>query len=361
MFSLESWSPLFEGLTKAFKGILPEEETPEEEPDPTKKEESKDVVSSFFEHLLTESAESLNKGDYTVLPYYLLLTKERLLDLFTREHLKGLVVDSIQLPLYAYRQVREDPQFASRLEVMNDGVIRFNGAILRGGGKPDEVRFFSEKVSDRLLEERSITETVYPIKIPFYAAPTVCTGSKFSSEEKAEIKAEVEAALSDPDYAIITRDGVCADYDGDALTWGMDKQKEIAIDIGRAIHCTRIRKRMSLEALSESTSLGRELLLAAECGSELLSTAKLDRIAKALGIDAFALYEGRVIPVEADSGYGPLLQVLGGVLAVSGLVQIASKKALKAQLKTEEHMTLAVEPEELSDEPEAEVKAEATR
>jgi len=55
---------------------------------------------------------------------------------------------------------------------------------------------------------------------------------------------------------------------------------------------------MSLEELADSTSLDAALLGAIERGERLVSTAKLDRLASALGLDAFALYGGR----EVDRG-----------------------------------------------------------
>ena len=52
---------------------------------------------------------------------------------------------------------------------------------------------------------------------------------------------------------------------------------------------------MSLERLAEDTFLDVALLGAVERGERLPSTAKLDRIASTLGLDAFALYGGREV------------------------------------------------------------------
>lgn len=72
----------------------------------------------------------------------------------------------------------------------------------------------------------------------------------------------------------------------------------LAADIGRAVAGARARLGMSLEEVSTNASLRPELLASIERGEALVSTAKLDRIASTLGLDAFALYEGR----EVDRG-----------------------------------------------------------
>jgi transcriptional regulator with XRE-family HTH domain len=69
----------------------------------------------------------------------------------------------------------------------------------------------------------------------------------------------------------------------------------LARDIGRAIETARRRVDVSLEELAETTSLDAGLLGSVERGERLVSTAKLDRIASALGIDALALYGGREV------------------------------------------------------------------
>ncbi|WP_437276346.1 helix-turn-helix domain-containing protein [Sorangium sp. So ce375] len=69
----------------------------------------------------------------------------------------------------------------------------------------------------------------------------------------------------------------------------------LAHDIGRAIEAARKRLGVSLEDLSASTSLDVAMLGSIERGEQLVSTAKLDRIASVLGIDAFALYNGREV------------------------------------------------------------------
>lgn len=69
----------------------------------------------------------------------------------------------------------------------------------------------------------------------------------------------------------------------------------IAHAIGRTIAEVRRREGVSVEELASGTGLGRELLDAVERGETLPSTAKLDRIAASLGLDAFALYEGRAV------------------------------------------------------------------
>ena len=69
----------------------------------------------------------------------------------------------------------------------------------------------------------------------------------------------------------------------------------LAHDIGRAVEAARKRLGMSLEDLAESTALDPTLLGTVEQGERLPSTAKLDRIASALGLDAFALYGGREV------------------------------------------------------------------
>ncbi len=72
----------------------------------------------------------------------------------------------------------------------------------------------------------------------------------------------------------------------------------LAEEIGRAVEAARRRLGMSLEKLASGTSLDVDLLGAVERGERLVSTAKLDRIASTLGLDAFALYAGR----EVDQG-----------------------------------------------------------
>lgn len=69
----------------------------------------------------------------------------------------------------------------------------------------------------------------------------------------------------------------------------------LAHDIGRAIETARKRLGASLEELAATTLLDTALLGSIERGEQLVSTAKLDRIASALGIDAFALYDGREV------------------------------------------------------------------
>jgi transcriptional regulator with XRE-family HTH domain len=67
----------------------------------------------------------------------------------------------------------------------------------------------------------------------------------------------------------------------------------LAHDIGQAVEAARKRVGMSLEELAAGTFLDASLLGAIERGEQLVSTAKLDRIASTLGLDAFALYDGR--------------------------------------------------------------------
>lgn len=69
----------------------------------------------------------------------------------------------------------------------------------------------------------------------------------------------------------------------------------LAHDIGRAVEAARKRLVMSLEELADRTSLDAGQLSSLERGESLVSTAKLDRIASVLGLDAFALYEGREV------------------------------------------------------------------
>ena len=69
----------------------------------------------------------------------------------------------------------------------------------------------------------------------------------------------------------------------------------LAQNIGRAFEVARTRLGMSLEELASKTLLDAALLGSIERGERLVSTAKLDRIASVLGIDAFALYEGREV------------------------------------------------------------------
>lgn len=66
-------------------------------------------------------------------------------------------------------------------------------------------------------------------------------------------------------------------------------------EIGQAVEAARKRLGVSLEELAKATSLDMTLLGAIERGEQLASTAKLDRVASVLGLDAFALYEGREV------------------------------------------------------------------
>lgn len=63
-------------------------------------------------------------------------------------------------------------------------------------------------------------------------------------------------------------------------------------DIGKAVESARRRVGISLDELANQTLLDVDLLRSVERGEQLVSTAKLDLIASALGIDAFALYGG---------------------------------------------------------------------
>lgn len=63
--------------------------------------------------------------------------------------------------------------------------------------------------------------------------------------------------------------------------------------IGTVIRQTRERLRVTQADLAKRSSVSAVLLAAQEAGTTLLSTAKLDRIASALGLDAAALSEGR--------------------------------------------------------------------
>ncbi len=83
----------------------------------------------------------------------------------------------------------------------------------------------------------------------------------------------------------------------------------LAREIGQAVAAARERAGVSLEQLAESTSLDPVFLRSIESGDALPSTAKLDRIASTLGLDAFALYAGRgverslvVLPRHAARG-----------------------------------------------------------
>ena len=103
---------------------------------------------------------------------------------------------------------------------------------------------------------------------------------------------------------------------------------------------------MSLEDLAESTALDAALLSAVELGEQLLSTAKLDRIASTLGLDAFALYSGRevqqglvVLPRYAarsdfQSDDLPLLRrALERATALLEVSVILGRKSLASQFK----------------------------
>jgi len=120
----------------------------------------------------------------------------------------------------------------------------------------------------------------------------------------------------------------------------------LAHDIGRAVEAARKRLGVSLEDLAASTSLDAALLGSIERGEQLVSTAKLDRIASALGIDAFALYGGRevgrtlvVLPryaARSDFQQGDL-PVLGRALeratALGKVSAILGKTSLAGQFK----------------------------
>lgn len=70
----------------------------------------------------------------------------------------------------------------------------------------------------------------------------------------------------------------------------------LAEHIGRVVSAARGRAGMSVEALAEQTALDAKLLASVERGEKLVSTAKLDRIAATLGLDAFELYRGVDLP-----------------------------------------------------------------
>ena len=120
----------------------------------------------------------------------------------------------------------------------------------------------------------------------------------------------------------------------------------LAHDIGRAIEAARKRLGVSLEDLAASTSLDVALLGSIERGEQLVSTAKLDRIASALGIDAFALYGGRevertlvVLPRYAarsdfQQGDLPVLRrALERATALAKVSAILGKTSLAGQFK----------------------------
>jgi transcriptional regulator with XRE-family HTH domain len=69
----------------------------------------------------------------------------------------------------------------------------------------------------------------------------------------------------------------------------------LAHEIGQAVEAARKRVGMSLEELADSTTIDAALLGSIERGERLVSTAKLDRLASTLGLDAFALYDGREV------------------------------------------------------------------
>lgn len=122
----------------------------------------------------------------------------------------------------------------------------------------------------------------------------------------------------------------------------------LAHDIGRAIEAARKRLGISLEDLSASTSLDAALLGSIERGEQLVSTAKLDRIASALGIDAFALYGGRevertlvVLPryaARSDFQHGDLSvlrRALERATALAEISAIVGKTSLAGQFEPE--------------------------
>lgn len=117
----------------------------------------------------------------------------------------------------------------------------------------------------------------------------------------------------------------------------------LAHDIGRAVQAALKRLGMSLEELATSTSLDAALLGSIVRGEQLVSTAKLDRIASALGIDAFALYGGRdvertlvVLPRYAARGdfqhqdLPVLRRALERATALSDVSAILGKKSIAA-------------------------------
>ena len=108
-------------------------------------------------------------------------------------------------------------------------------------------------------------------------------------------------------------------------------------DIGRAIETARKRIGVSLEKLAESTALDAALLGSIERGERLVSTAKLDRLASALGLDAFALYGGRdqFLPADFPQPENKIMnmkQEALGILETQGLTAIL--EATDAMLKS---------------------------
>lgn len=120
----------------------------------------------------------------------------------------------------------------------------------------------------------------------------------------------------------------------------------LARDIGRAVEAARKRLGMSVAELADSVSLDAGRLVSLERGEQVLSTAKLDRIASALGIDAVALYSGRdveralvVLPRHAarpDFQHGdlPLLRrALERASALADVSALLGKKSVASQFE----------------------------
>ncbi len=105
---------------------------------------------------------------------------------------------------------------------------------------------------------------------------------------------------------------------------------------------------MSLEDVASKSFLDAALLSAIERGQQLVSTAKLDRLASTLGLDAFALYRGReveqgllVLPRHAarpDFRHDDLSVLRHALDRATALLEVSAllgKKSLTRQFKPE--------------------------
>jgi transcriptional regulator with XRE-family HTH domain len=73
-----------------------------------------------------------------------------------------------------------------------------------------------------------------------------------------------------------------------------DEQKNLAKKISLAIDTVMKQEKITLSQLCEKAQVSQEHLENQAAGKYLMSVSKLDRIAEALDIDAFALYKGEV-------------------------------------------------------------------
>ena len=78
----------------------------------------------------------------------------------------------------------------------------------------------------------------------------------------------------------------------------MARESDACVDFGRRLRSLRLERGLSQERLGELASLDRTYISQAEAGRRNVTLVTIDKLAKALGVDAAVLVSGGLPPTQ---------------------------------------------------------------